>query len=193
MDGDLDTTIVVYMGGCCGDLVTALLDHTNVGLNISARTIKLTEDRQRLKKPYKFVDDREKDSYLKTISCSYKSVPSHDIDYHVSRQHSFIGITVTDPSTALWAATRFRDAHRPEVWHNITQTCGIQHVEEYAQLLLDYSSMLSSRTDFLVDVKTIRQGALLPQLELLMARNVGHKAHNCYRNWLDMQSGMILV
>lgn len=193
MDSNLDITIVVYMGGCCGDLVTALIDHNDVDLNIAFRTVRLSEQRQRLKKHYEFVDDQEKDSYLNNISRTYNSVPSHDIDYHVSRQHSFIGITVTDPSTALWAATRFRDAHRPEVWHNITQTCGIQHVEEYAQLLLDYSSMLSSRTDFLVDVKTIRQGALLSQLELLVARKVSHKAHNCYRNWLDMQSGMLLV
>lgn len=193
MDSNLDITIVVYMGGCCGDLVTALIDHNDVDLNIAFRTVRLSEQRQRLKKHYEFVDDQEKDSYLNNISRTYNSVPSHDIDYHVSRKHKFIGITVTDPSTALWAAKRFRDAHRPRVWQGVVQACGIQHVEDYAQLLLDYSLMLSSCTDLLVDVKTVRQGTLLPQLESLLERNLDNKAHNCYRDWLDMQSGVFLV
>lgn len=181
------------MGGCCGDLVTALIDHTDVALNSTFRTVKLTKHRQRLKKHYEFADDQEKDNYLIDISRTYKSVPSHDIDYHVSRQHGFIGITVTDPSTALWAAKRFHDVHRPKVWHSVTRTCGIQHVEEYAQQLLDYSLWLGSRTDLLVDVKTVRQGTLLPQLESLLGRKLDNKAYTCYRNWLDMQSGMFLV
>lgn len=192
MESDLDTTLVVYMGGCCGDLVTALIDHTNVGLYVAFRTIRLSPQRQRLKKPHEFVDNHAKDNYLSDISRTYKSVPSHDIEYHACRKHSFVGIAVTDASTALWAAHRFRNVHRPAVWHSVMQACGIQHVEQYAQLLLDYGSMICNRTDHLIDVGAIRHGELLPQLELILGRDLDQAARNCYRNWLDMQSGLLL-
>lgn len=193
MESDLDTTIVVYMGGSCGDLVTAMIDHNDVGFNFGFDTVKLTPQRQRLKKPHEFVDDQDKDNYLESISRTYKSVPSHDIEYHTRRRHSFVGITVTDPSTALWAAQRFRYAHRPRVWQSMAEACGITHVEQYAQLLLDYGSMIRNRTDRLVDVKAIRQGELLPHLERALNRKLDSTAQQCYRNWLDMQSGMFLI
>lgn len=189
MESDLDTTIVVYMGGCCGDLVTAMIDYSEVEFNFDFKKVRLTPQRQRLKKPYEFVDDQDKDNYLENISRVYKSVPSHDIEYHTRRQHSFVGITVTDPSTALWAAQRFRYAHHPRVWQSVAQAYGITHVEQYAQLLLDYGRMIRDRTDGLIDVKAIRQGELLPYLEIASNRKLDSEAQQCYCNWLDMQSG----
>lgn len=186
MERDLD--IVVYMGGCCGDLVSALIDPTGARLNTLNRTVDHCSERQRLKKHALFADDTAKDNYLQAMSSLYLSVPSHDLEYHVRRQHRFIGILVRDSATALWAARRFKQAHRLEVWQSIKKSHSIDYVEQYAQLMLDYSNLLLTCTDLVIDLEDIVRDRALSVLAALTNRTLGICAETFYNDWLQMQS-----
>lgn len=191
MDRDLEPEIVVYMGGCCGDLVTALIDPTDSGLDQNHGTVKLTPDRQRLKKPYLFANNIEKKQYINDIALRYQSLPSHDIDYHVFSKHRFTGIAVSDADTASWAAERFRDVHRPEVWHSVQKSCNIQSVDHYAEQLLHYGRMIRELTTNVIDVRDIRQGHAVSLLENMLGRDLDPVALDFYHDWLSCASSSI--
>jgi hypothetical protein len=99
--------IICYAGGTCGDLITALID--SKGSYFQNKAVMFEQDRLRFKKPHTFVNDEEKDQYLNEITNKYRSIPSHDLQYHVRRGHNIIGITVQDPTVAKWAAIRFKE------------------------------------------------------------------------------------
>jgi hypothetical protein len=184
-----DMTLVVYMGGSCGDLITSMLDLKDSSLDVAYRKIKMPPERQRLKKPHTFVNDQEKDQYLDEMAEIYASIPSHDLDYHVRRDHDFIGIRARDLNIALWAARRFQHAHRPKVWQSVAQGWNISCPEQYAQLLIDYGNMISSKTNKLLELEDIVSGQVVPCLEHLIGRNLDKSAVNYYRHWLDVQNG----
>ena len=65
---DLNLSIVVYMGGTCGDLLTAMLDCTDAEV-CNVGKVDLPKQRQQLKKSYIFENDlaklsKESDVYL---------------------------------------------------------------------------------------------------------------------------------
>lgn len=184
---------VVYMGGCCGDLLSSLIDWQDSTFNILQRKMVLPEQRQRLKKHHLFANDMEKDSFLREILAKYASVPSHDLDYHAARAHWFIGIAVEDPSLALWAAHRFKDVHRPAVWQQIENLLQIEHWEEYAQVILDYSGLIKSKTDHIIYLEDIVAGHGLERLENLLGQELRSPGtSNAYRNWQHMINGRML-
>ena len=98
--------IVCYTGGTCGDMISAILD--SAGGYFTNNRVMFDQDRTQLKKPHLFNSDTEKDQYLIEAGKKYRSIPSHDLDYHIRNAHDFIGITVQDNAVALWAATRFK-------------------------------------------------------------------------------------
>lgn len=189
MERNIKIVPVVYMGGTCGDLVSAMLDLTDVSFDLLRRKMQMPIERQRLKKPFTFSNDQEKNQYLADIAKLYTSVPSHDLDYHVQHAQWFIGIRVRDPDIALWAADRFRYAHRPQVWQTVKQGWHIDTIEQYAQLLMDYGNLISQYTTNLLNLEDIVSGHLIPCLEHIVGRKLDKNAVNCYRNWQDIQNG----
>jgi hypothetical protein len=177
------------MGGTCGDLVATLLDPRDAGLDFVNRNIRLPAARQRLKKPYTFADDLEKDTYLDSMASIYSSVPSHALDYHVRRGHRFVAIRVRDPDIALWSSQRFQQGHRPEVWTSVAQSCDIETVEEYAQLMLDYGNMIASQTDRVLDLEDILAGTAIAKIENAIDGPLSEHSVNVYKNWLALQNG----
>jgi len=172
------------MGGTCGDLICVLFD--SIDAEIYHNRVSLTLERQRLKKPHTFYNDEEKDQYLENISKIYKSIPSHDIEYHIRRQHEFIGIAVDEFKTALWAARRFKKLHKPQVWKEMQSACGAKTVEEYAQMMLDYSYMIKEQTSKIILLEEIISGQAIEKLQSLV-----NKQLNCdfYQQWLKAQNG----
>ena len=187
VDHDLKLHVVVYMGGCCGDLVTALIDHNDAGLNVAAQAVTLPKQRQRLKKPHLFVDAAAMDHYVEEMSSLYQSVPSHAVEYHVARGHRFIGIAVETRESAIWAARRFKKIHRDEVWQSVTQRCSIDGVEQYAQLLLDYSNMISDVASDVISLEHIRSGQAISAVENIVGRRLVSDSLDFYRAWSEMQ------
>jgi hypothetical protein len=181
------TDIVVYMGGCCGDLIAALIDTTDCRVNPGTKTMTLPGSRQRLKKPHLFPTDREKDSWLEMIGMSYKSIPSHDLEYHARRKHRFVGITVQTPELSLWAAKRFQATLLPQTWLDICSGFSIKTVDDYAELMLHYSVMMLSKTPFVIRLEDIIAGKVLHSIRMHTCNGVEQGAESLYRQWLDME------
>jgi len=174
--------IVCYTGGTCGDLITAMIDSAHA--EVKNQVIVHAEFRQRLKKPHTFVDDQEKTQYINEIFQTYQSIPSHDLAYHVGHKHKFITITVQDFSTAQWAAKRFKQLHRAHVWEEMSRVSGATTVNDYAQLLIDYSSMIKQHTDLAVKLERIVDGTVADDLAQLVDLPIDV---NLYKRWLQSQ------
>ena len=178
--------IVCYTGGTCGDLIAGMIDCRDITYRNSA----LAHDdfRQRLKKPNTFTSNEEKDKYIEEVSAQYNSIPSHDLNYHIKRKHPFISITVKDFDTALWAANRFKQLHRPHVWEEMQQACGSKTVEDYAQILIHYSNLVRKHTEQLITLESIIQGQAVDRLENILKRNLNNTEKDFYNNWLQKQN-----
>ena len=141
----------------------------------------------RFKKPHTFANDEEKDQYLDDMTNKYRSIPSHDLQYHIKRGHDFIGITVQDLNVAKWAANRFKQLHRPHVWAEMTAVCGVSTIEDYAQTMIDFSNLVIQHTDRIITLESIKAGTVL-QNQLL---STGNK--NLYQNWQDLQNDVFIT
>lgn len=180
--------IVCYTGGTCGDLIAALIDPTHV--KFENKAVMHFANRQRLKKPHTFDNNEEKDQYINEISTQYLSIPSHDLDYHIQRAHKFIAITVQDFKIAMWAARRFQALHRPHVWQEMQTKCGAATIEEYAQMMIDYSNMVVHHTTDVIKLEDIHNGQAIQALTNI-GINTGHK--HLYQNWLDLQKQRFII
>lgn len=160
--------IICFVGGTAGDIITQILDPRE-----------LTLERQRLKKPHLFETDLEKDTFLETIE--YTSIPSHDFAYHRNRNHMVLGVVCCDMSNALWAASRFKELHRPHVWKEMTAFCGADTVEAYAQMIMDFGNMLANYTDNLLYLDDIINGNAISRLNDLGYQTPGEDK---YKKWL---------
>jgi hypothetical protein len=174
--------IVCYAGGTCGDLITALIDDRDCTLEQGR--VRVGADRSRLKKPHEFFDAQQKDAYVVSMSDCYRSLPSHDLDYHVLRGHDFIGITVCQPDLAQWAAARFQRMHPAHVWQEMMRYCGAESLDQYAQVLLDFSTVVSQRTSKTIDLGEILDGTATYALEKLLDRYIDD---GFYHDWRQQQ------
>jgi hypothetical protein len=185
MEDHIVNYIVCYTGGTCGDLITAMIDPRNVTLVDT--TIVLSKHRQQLKKPHLFTNNQEKTEYLDEIFLNYNSIPSHDLDYHVAFNHKLISIAVQDFQTAIWAATRFKQLHRPHVWQEMCQACGVDNIKGYAQALIDYSNMVAQHTTNVLQLEHIVSGQVVESLEKILNTTLTSTSTDIYRNWLLAQ------
>ena len=164
----LKSIIVCYTGGTAGDIVARIIDNQA-----------LSKDRQRLKKPHLFFSDKEKDQYIN--DSIWGSLPSHDFEYHQSRQHEILGVCCLDMPSALWAANRFKVLHRPHVWQEMSRACGANTIEQYAQMIIDFGNMLANYTDNVLYLDRIIAGHAVRDLIDL---NVSVTGKDLYTEWL---------
>lgn len=164
----LKPVIVCYTGGTAGDIISRIIDPDELSL-----------DRQQLKKPHLFSSDKEKDQYIN--SSIWGSLPSHDFEYHRSRQHSILGIRCRDTQSALWAANRFKAQHRPHVWQEMSQSCGADTIEQYAQMIIDFGNMIANYTNNVLYLDRIIAGYAVADLIDL---NVPITGEDLYTEWL---------
>jgi L-rhamnose mutarotase len=174
--------IVCATGGTCVDILTAIMDTRNVELKNSA--VWMAPERSRLKKPHNFVDDLAKNDYVNLMSLVYNSIPSHDLDFHVRCCHLFIAITIDKFETALWAAERFKKLHRPHVWEEMQKVCGATNVNEYAQIMMDYSNLVRKHTTKLVALERILDGCAVEDLKQITDLDLNNEF---YQQWLKLQ------
>ena len=136
-------------------------------------------DRQRLKKPHLFSSIEEKDQYIN--SSIWGSLPSHDFEYHRTRQHSILGVCCRDTPSALWAANRFKELHRPHVWEEMSRACGANTIEQYAQMIIDFGNMIADYTDNVLYLDRILAGHAITDLIDL---NIPVTGKDLYTEWL---------
>ena len=164
----LKPVIICYTGGTAGDIISRIIDPSE-----------LSADRQRLKKPHLFSCDQEKDQYI--TNSIWASLPSHDFEYHRSRQHGILGICCRDTSTALWAASRFKAQHRPHVWEEMSRACGANTIEQYAQMIIDFGNMIANYTNNVLYLDRIIAGHAVTDLLELDIPVIGK---DLYTEWL---------
>jgi hypothetical protein len=176
--------IVCYMGGTCGDLISAIIDCRDSQLE-RGRIIH-TDIRQRLKKPHQFTTTKDKDDYLKQVETEtdYQSISSHDLSYHIESTHSFIGIVCDNFNVALKAAHRFKNFHRPHVWNEMQSAAGAKTVDDYAQMILDFSNLVRQHTTKTVKLESIMSGNVLPELSNILKISFNKSSQNVYKDWM---------
>jgi len=177
--------IVCYTGGTCGDLITALIDPKDA--IVKKQSVSLTPNRCKLKKPFLFANDSDKKQYIDTIE--YNSIPSHDTNFHITNKHPIIGITIENVNLAMWAANRFKKIHQPHVWEEMSSACGAKSVEEYAQVLLDYSSMIVNHSNRIIKLEQILNGDATNCLQNFNLP-ITTEAKNLYNSWLLSQESL---
>jgi hypothetical protein len=171
--------IICYLGGTCGDLVTAVID--NAGCYIQGGAIALDHKRQLLKKSWQFSNDNARDEYVEQISQVYKSIPSHDVEYHLRSNHSFVAIVVNNKSTATWASSRFKSLHKAHVWEEMKSINQADTVEKYAQDMLDWSSWIKQNTTKTISLEDILNGCLEQRISSII--NQAPIDINLYQQW----------
>lgn len=179
---DQNGIVVCYMGGMFGDLLVGTIDSTNA--TFKNLKIQHVTDRSKLKKPHNFVSTYEKDTYLTEIFTQYKSIPSHDLDYHITSKHRFLGITVSDRKLAINAAARFQYLHAPHVWEEMRRNCGANSIDEYADQMLEYSKLIKQHTDLIMPLEDIYNGRAVKTLNSF-GITIGRREKNFYVNGLD--------
>jgi hypothetical protein len=155
---------VVYMGGTCGDLITAMIDSTDARLGYQGQVL-LLPDQVKLKKPHQFISDDERDQYVQAALINYRSLSSHDIEYHQRKHHQFLAIGVKNYITATWAARRFKDLHQPHVWEEMMQVCGAKTVGQYAETMLHYTNLVEPLATHVIWLEDILVGEVHIQLQ----------------------------
>jgi len=180
---------VVYMGGTAGDLVASMIDWQDSRLEMLQDRMELPLHRQQLKKPHTFASDEEKDQYVREMSQRYRSLPSHDLDYHLKRQHRVIGIAVETPEMAQKAALRFKRSHRARVWESVCQGFGIETTRQYADLVLNYSSVIKEKVNVVITMEDIINGNLLRDLSSNFGIGFSQKDIHRYNTWMNLING----
>ena len=176
-------TLIVYNGGAAGDLVSAILDHRGSHITDEGR-VRHNPNREGLKKPHIFGTDLHKDMYLTQAFGYYDSLPSHDIQYHIARQHEFIGVVVRTKPAALWAAERFRKLHTDSVWQEMQAAAGVKDTDGYSQMMMDFSNLVAEHTTSVLTLEDILQGHAVQVLESITGEPVSDIGQEFYRQWL---------
>ena len=178
--------IVLYSGGSCGDIVTGIIDPTDATIHPKKNKTKLSTFRSKLKDPQKFKNDASKDAFLKKAFKIYKSIPSHDLPYHIKNNHTFVGIKIKKFSNALWAAERFKNLHDNDIWEEMCKLCGAKSIKDYAQIIFNFGKHLHKLTKYIVSVEEIISGNADSILEEMLQIKLSKKSLGLYRSWLDV-------
>ena len=176
--------LILYMGGCCGDIITGLID--TKGISITSEKCIVLKERSKLKRSFEFDNTAEKDAYISSASRYWNSLPSHDADYHMQNNHPYLGIVCGNWETALWAATRFRGLHRDLVWKRMSKASGAKTIEEYAQLIMDFSNMIKPAAYKTIELADIVEGNAIEKLKELT--QLDDCASIMYNQWLESVS-----
>jgi hypothetical protein len=172
-----DVTIVCFLGGACGDIVTAIIDSTSATVDIDGRII-LPKDRSKLKDLNNFNNDDEKDQMIENIK--YKSISSHDYKYHFIKRHSILYIGIFDTKMAMWAATRFKRLH-PGSWTDLN----CQSIESHAIQYIEHTNMVSNNKKIKVlDIQDIISGKLIKKLKEF-GFEIDELSNTLYSTWLN--------
>lgn len=175
--------IICFNGGVGGALVNAVIDDTDT--KIVNSIIEMKKDRVRLKNFQALKTDQEKLEYLNFAKIKYKSIPSHDLEFHIRYQHDYIAIGTLDHKTAIKASERFKNVHGPHVWEGLQKFCKINTVEDYAMVILTSTELMFKHTPKIILVEDILAGNLLNQLSKYVKTPLNEIV---YREWLSKQN-----
>jgi len=173
--------LILYMGGCCGDIVTGLID--TKGISIQSGKCVMLKERAKLKRSFVFENDAQKNTYILSSGKHWKSLPTHDTEFHLKQKHEYIGITCKNKKVAIWCAERFRNLHTPVVWERICKTISITSTDEYAQTIIDFSDYIGTYAKHTLDIDDIIEGNAIEKLKEFTELDITSTI--MYSQWLE--------
>lgn len=103
--------IILYTLGTCGNMVTAVIDNT--GYRFDGRHYESFAERIKLRNRFyqNTMTDNDRDNYIIEMSKKYKSLASHQYQYHIDRGHSYILVMPSTEEEIQWSINRFKTIH----------------------------------------------------------------------------------
>lgn len=154
--------IVNFAGGIAGDLVAAVIDSKDCYVTENGKTqlpfIRKTMKQRRLNTV------EEKDSFIYEISKKYKSIPSHECQYHKLKNHNTIGIGIKNQNLYKIAAERFVSLNEPNL---INKLFGINTIDEFVPILIDITKQNVEASKHVIYFDDILSGKLLENLQFI--------------------------
>jgi len=171
-------TLIVYVGGACGNLVAAMIDDSQYILDkYDLKHIQhspLTKWKEGLPEWWNISDDETRykimDQAYNTDSLQFPSIASHYVFYHASRKHDYIGIDITD--SLDWCIAR-----QIKAFPGILKFRTVGHREK----LTHRNSVVISNTKKIIRVSDIINGQLLDKLSQFVNGPFNEKL---YEKWL---------
>lgn len=111
--------IILYTPGTCGNMVTAVID--NNGYNFDGKHYECFNERKKLRNTFyqRTMTDEDRDNYIIEIAKKYKSLASHQYNYHIDRGHQYILVIPSTDEEIQWSIHRFNNIH-PHIAMNVT-------------------------------------------------------------------------
>ena len=140
--------IILYQGGSGGDMLSAIIDNRDYYFDGNLfRLHNFDRIKLRNRKYVKGMTDIDRDMYIQETT--YKSLASHQLNYHIDRKHRYIHIDCSDPMMAKWIINRFHKLYDGEDWYQRTQPDSIlnwaKRASEHAYLNIDLRDILNGK------------------------------------------------
>lgn len=167
--------IILYQGGGCGNMVSAVIDATG-SLFMSTGHVIFDSNRRTLQQTFyeDHIEDIDRDKILETSTC--KSIHSHSFDYHIRRKHDFIFIDCDDPKYIQWVCDRFNKIH--EVLHKNTPELNLT-----PSYIKSISAKVLPHTTKVIPIADILEGRLLDTLSKYVDTPLNSEI---YYKWLEL-------
>jgi len=176
--------IVCYAGGTAGDLMTAVIDNTDCSYDSSKNKLKIGKERSLMKKFYLFKERNDKINYIKNIFQTFKSLPSHDVDFHTRyKEFNTLGITCFDEKLRFLSSKRFKILHSEKVWESLQEVSLASTIEEYSNNIFEISKKIQD--NFIhIDLLEVLKGDLINFLEKNNFK-ISAESKSLYNKWLE--------
>jgi|LauGreDrversion4_2_1035121.scaffolds.fasta_scaffold473716_2 hypothetical protein len=152
--------VVAFVGGLAGDLITAVIDSNSCVVTTLGK-VQMPFYRKTLKRGV-LTTIEEKDAFITDISKQYRSIPSHEVEYHVQRNHITISIDVRDKELYKFAAERFILLNEPNLANTLF---GVNTAIELAPILINMNERNLKLATNVLYFDDILDGKLIEKLE----------------------------
>jgi hypothetical protein len=170
----MNTIPILAMGGCCGDLVSAVIDPT-LCFVIGDR-VKLDNSRSLKSRAYKLISDTERINLLQ--ESKFLSLACHWTELILAHSIPYISVAADTFADAQWASARFHRFMKAS-GANVTATNTASDIMIYTDYIRSGKHAIIHLT-----VNEIRQGMLIDRLKTVIATPLSTQIYN---DWLNAQ------
>lgn len=175
--------VILFLGGYAGDLVTSVID--SQGCAVRPRgTVFMTPDRIFFKTSSN-LSSIDKNKEFDNLKLNYKSIPSHDFDYHLSERHNIILVTSKTRRACEIAASRFFVLVTPEMLKEIYNVSTESELADYYETCSHKFEQIDAPKIYLED---ILDGRLLEKLSNIVDTPLNEKIYN---KWLQYDNNKL--
>jgi hypothetical protein len=167
--------IILYQGGGCGNMVSAVIDSTG-SLLLPTGHIVFDSKRRTLQQNFYVnqLTDEDRDRII--LNDNFKSIHSHSFDYHIKRKHDFIFIDCDDPKYINWVCTRFNYIHE-------IQNKNKPEIKITPEYIKEITAKVTPHTNKIIPIRDILESRLIETLSKYVDTPLNV---DIYNKWLDL-------